>query len=51
MGDPFVNCCIEVLKGIALKKNSTEEAGHLARLLPCARTRAQHCLHGLNATV
>ena len=38
MDDPFVNCCIEVLK---TEQNSTEEVGHLAQLLPCARTRAQ----------
>ena len=52
MDDPFVNCCItRSLNGVrSVEENSTEEAGHLARLLPCARTRVQHCLHGINAT-
>ena len=50
MDDPFVNYCItRSLNGVSgsVEENSTEEAGHLARLLPYARTRAQHCLHGL----
>ena len=55
MDDPFVNCCItHSLNGVngSVEENNTEEAGHLAQLLPCARRRAhdQHCLHGLNAT-
>ena len=53
MDNPFVSCCItHSLNGVSesVEENSTEEAGHLAQLLPCARTHAQHCLHGLNAT-
>ena len=42
MDDPFYR---------SVEENRTDKAGHLARLLPCARTRAQHCLHGLNDTV
>ena len=53
MDNTFVDCCITcLLNGVSgsVEVNSTEEAGHLARLLPCGRTHAQPCLHGLNAT-
>ena len=55
MDDPFVNCCItHLLNGVSesVEENSTEEVGYIyiAPLLPCARSCAQHCLHGLNAT-
>ena len=53
MDNPFVNCYItRLLNGVSgsVEVNSTEEAGHIARLLPCGRTHAKPCLHGLNAT-
>ena len=51
MDDPFANYILHhtSLNGVSgsVEENSIEEAGHLARLLPYARTRAQNCLHGL----
>ena len=47
MDDPFVNCCITCsLNGVSgsVEENNIEEVDHLAWLLPCARTCAQHCL-------